>query len=63
MNSSLSFSLDVAVKSMELFENTFGVAYPLSKLDLFPIPDFSGMVFFSAVHVLSKFLTIYFLIR
>jgi aminopeptidase N len=38
----LEFSLDVAKQSVEFFEDYFGVAYPLPKMDLVAIPDFSS---------------------
>ena len=38
----LDFSLDVAIKSLEFFEDYFGVAYPLPKLDMIALPDFSS---------------------
>ena len=37
-----TFALDVAIKSIEAFERSFNVSYPVSKLDLFPMPDFGG---------------------
>nr|CAD1829862.1 unnamed protein product [Ananas comosus var. bracteatus] len=36
------FALDVAVKSLQLYENYFAVPYPLPKLDMVAIPDFVG---------------------
>lgn len=36
------FALDVACKSVVYFEKYFGIDYPLDKLDLVAIPDFSG---------------------
>ncbi|GAB9472089.1 hypothetical protein Gpo141_00009280, partial [Globisporangium polare] len=36
------FSLDVALKALSFFTETFGVAYPLKKLDMVAIPDFLG---------------------
>lgn len=39
---SLEFPLDVAVKSIEFFEDYFGVAYPLAKADHVALPDFSS---------------------
>ncbi len=38
----LDFSLDVAVKSIEFFEEYFGVPYPLAKADHIALPDFSS---------------------
>lgn len=38
----LAFSVDVAVKSLEFFENYFNVKYPLKKLDMVALPDFSS---------------------
>lgn len=35
------FSLEVACKSLEFFEDYFGIKYPLTKLDLVAIPDIS----------------------
>ena len=40
--SSLDFALDVAVKSIEYFEDYFGVPYPLAKADHVALPDFSS---------------------
>ena len=39
---SLDFALDVAVKSIEYFEDYFGVPYPLAKADHVALPDFSS---------------------
>ena len=39
---SLGFSVDVAVKVLEFFEDYFGVKYPLQKLDMVALPDFSS---------------------
>lgn len=36
------FALDVAVRCLEFFEDYYGVAYPLPKLDLIGLPDFSA---------------------
>ncbi|KAG0454695.1 hypothetical protein HPP92_023987 [Vanilla planifolia] len=36
------FSLDVAVKTLELYKEYFAVAYALPKLDMIAIPDFSA---------------------
>jgi len=36
------FALDTAVKTVEFFENYFGIPYPLPKLDLIGLPDFSA---------------------
>lgn len=36
------FSLDVAVKSLEYFEDYFGIRYPLAKADLVAVPDFAA---------------------
>ena len=36
------FALEHAVKGLEIFENAFRSAYPLGKLDLVAIPDFSS---------------------
>ena len=38
----LDFPLDVAVKSIEFFEDYFGVPYPLAKADHIALPDFSS---------------------
>lgn len=40
--SSLDFSLEVARKSIEFFNDYFGVAYPLPKADHVALPDFSS---------------------
>lgn len=39
---SLDFALEVAVKSIEYFEDYFGVPYPLPKADHVALPDFSS---------------------
>ncbi|TAH32516.1 M1 family peptidase, partial [Candidatus Saccharibacteria bacterium] len=39
---SLDYGLDVAVKSIEFFEDYFGVPYPLPKADHVAMPDFSA---------------------
>ncbi|MEK7059673.1 MAG: M1 family metallopeptidase [Patescibacteria group bacterium] len=36
-----TFSVEVAVKCLEFFEDYFGVAYPLPKLDMVALPDFA----------------------
>ncbi len=36
------FALDVATRCLEFFEDYYGVAYPLPKLDLLGLPDFSA---------------------
>lgn len=36
------FALDVGVRSLEYFEDYYGTNYPLSKLDLIGLPDFSA---------------------
>lgn len=36
------FAVDVAVRCLEFFENYYGVPYPLPKLDLIGLPDFSS---------------------
>lgn len=38
----LSFSLDVAIKCLDFFEDYFAIHYPLPKLDLVALPDFSS---------------------
>lgn len=37
-----AFALDLAVKGLQLYEDMFGIPYPLPKLDLGAVPDFSG---------------------
>ena len=39
---SLDFALDIAKKSIEFFEDYFGIAYPLPKVDHVGVPDFSN---------------------
>jgi len=39
---SLDFALDVAVRSIEFFEDYFDVPYPLAKADHIALPDFSS---------------------
>ncbi|KAG5517875.1 hypothetical protein PMAC_000329 [Pneumocystis sp. 'macacae'] len=53
------FSLELAVKTLEFFSATFDIPYPLPKMDLIAIPDFSsgamenwGMVIFRVVDLL-----------
>ena len=53
------FSLDVAVKSLDLYNEYFGIPYHLPKLDLIGVPDFSigamenwGLITFREVDVL-----------
>lgn len=36
------FALDVAIRSLEFYNNYFGVAYPLPILDLIALPDFES---------------------
>jgi aminopeptidase N len=36
------FGLDVAVKALDFYEEYFGVPYPLPKLDIIGLPDFSA---------------------
>jgi puromycin-sensitive aminopeptidase len=36
------FSLDVAVKCLEFYEDYFGIDYPLNTLDMIAIPDFAS---------------------
>ena len=38
----LDFSVDVGVKCIDFFESYFGVDYPLPKLDMVALPDFSS---------------------
>lgn len=38
----MSFALSVASKTLDWFEEWFGIKYPLSKLDLIGIPDFNS---------------------
>lgn len=37
-----AFALDLAVKGLQLYEDMFGIPYPLPKLDFGAVPDFSG---------------------
>ncbi|RUS74701.1 hypothetical protein EGW08_017531, partial [Elysia chlorotica] len=37
-----NFALDVAVKTLPFYNDYFGIAYPLPKVDLIAIPDFSA---------------------
>lgn len=39
---SLDFALDAAKRSVEFFENYFGIPYPLQKLDHVGLPDFTA---------------------
>lgn len=38
----LSFSLEIASRALEWFNNWFDIAYPLNKLDLVAVPDFAA---------------------
>ncbi len=38
----LGFALDTAVRCIDFFEDYFGVDYPMSKLDMVGLPDFSS---------------------
>ena len=38
----LNFALDVCTKSLDWYEDWFGIRYPLQKLDLIGIPDFDA---------------------
>jgi aminopeptidase N len=40
--SSLDFALDIAVRSIEFYNDYFGIAYPLPKSDHVALPDFSS---------------------
>lgn len=40
--SSLDFALDIAVRSIEFYNDYFGIAYPLPKSDHIALPDFSS---------------------
>jgi len=40
--SRLPFSLDVAIKCLDFFEDYFGIKYPLAKLDMVAIPEFAS---------------------
>ncbi|MCL4357681.1 M1 family metallopeptidase [Patescibacteria group bacterium] len=37
-----AFALEVAVKTLDFFNNFFGIDYPLSKCDLLALPDFAS---------------------
>lgn len=37
-----AFALDLAARGLQLFEDLFGISYPLPKLDLGAVPDFSA---------------------
>jgi aminopeptidase N len=41
-DTSLDFALDIAIRSIDFFENYFGTNYPLSKCDNVALPDFSS---------------------
>ena len=54
-----TFALDVAVKSLDLYDDFFGKPYPLPKLDMIAIPEFAmgamenwGLVTYREVEVL-----------
>ncbi|KAJ3393726.1 hypothetical protein HDU84_001133 [Entophlyctis sp. JEL0112] len=38
----IRFAVGVALNSVKFFENMFGVPFPIEKLDLWPMPDFSA---------------------
>jgi aminopeptidase N len=55
------YALDVAVKALELFNEFFGVPYPLPKLDMIAIPEFAagamenwGLITYRAVDLLLE---------
>ncbi len=37
-----AFALDVAVKTLEFYEDYFGIEYPLAKCDMIALPDFAS---------------------
>lgn len=56
--SKLNFTLDVAIKSLNWFENWFNIDYPIEKMDLIGIPDFNagamenwGLITFRPTHL------------
>jgi aminopeptidase N len=53
------FALDVAAKTLDFFSDYFGLPYPLPKLDMLAVPDFSagamenwGLVTYRTVYIL-----------
>jgi len=57
---SLDFALDIAVRTIELFDDYFGIPYPLPKSDHVALPDFSsgamenwGLITYREVALLS----------
>ena len=55
------FALDVAVRSLEFYEEYFGINYPLPKCDMIAVPDFAagamenwGLITYRSVSILFE---------
>ncbi len=50
------FALDCATKSLDAYDDFFGIPYPLPKLDMVAIPEFGECVwYFDVIAIFVKF--------